>query len=139
MTYWTSSMADAFQVEFPLNAGFQSKLKSLHMRFQASAKESLRLKAVLSLCLHALQDVTPELIALHSSIMDADDKREDARIYRKTSNLLESDRVLLDKIRIHLLTNFDCGVTRKDIVNTIILVAHDLKDAQISYILSEYH
>ena len=131
-------MVDAFQVEFPQAVIFQSKLKTLHMRFQAIANAPFKLKAVFSLCLHALQDVTPELIVLHTSAMEVADMCGHTDLYRRTSNLSESDRELLDKIKLHLLTNFNFDVTRKNIMNTIILIAHDLKDEQISYILNEY-
>jgi len=132
-------MPDSFQVEFPISTNFQTKLRQLVERFSDLHGSPIKLKAVLSASLKALQDIPAEKIdALRSEFEDSTVDKN-IKIFRKTSNLDFQDRTLLEDIKLYLLTHQKSNFSLKEIMLAIILVAYNLNDEQISYILSEYH
>lgn len=133
-------MRNTFQIEFVHTLYFQTLLKELVQRFESIAKKPHRTYKVISMCIHALQDITPQLIdsSLNQVAENADLKLKVADMYRKTSNLKKKDSALLDQIKLHLLVNHKRDFTRKSIVTAIVVTAHGLNTQQIEYILSEY-
>ena len=92
------------------------------------------------MCIHALQDITPQLIddSLKKVAANADSKLKMDSVYRKTSNLEMKDSALLDQVKLHLLVNHKRDFTRKSIITAIVVTAHGLNTQQIKYILTEY-
>ena len=133
-------LRNTFQIEFLQTPYFQTVLKELVQRFETIAKQHHRTYKVISMCIHALQDITPQLIdsSLKKVAENADLKLEMDAIYRKTSNLEMTDGALLDQMKLHLLVNHKRDFTRKSIITAIVVTAHGLNTQQIEYILSEY-
>ena len=55
-------LRNTFQIEFIQTPYFQTLLKELVQRFETIAKKPHRTYKVISMCIHALQDITPQLI-----------------------------------------------------------------------------
>ena len=55
-------LRNTFQIEFIQTPYFQILLKELVQNFVSIAKKPQRTYKVISMCIHALQDITPQLI-----------------------------------------------------------------------------
>ena len=133
-------LRNTFQIEFIQTPYFQTLLKELVQRFETIAKKPHQIYKVISMCIHALQDITPQLIddSLKKVAANADSKLKMDSVYRKTSNLEMKDSALLDQVKLHLLVNHKRDFTRKSIITAIVVTAHGLNTQQIKYILTEY-
>ena len=133
-------LRNTFQIEFIQTPYFQILLKELVQNFVSIAKKPQRTYKVISMCIHALQDNTPQLIdrSLEKVAANEDSELKMDITYRKTTNLKMKDSALLDQIKLHLLVNHKRDFTRKSIITAVVVTAHGLNTQQIKYIINEY-